>query len=143
MIERREVNDANAIVAGKSLGLIQIYKWLLTLPTKTCKTVNVSFSHWELGEENDSEHVLKSVNMMILLPIYICLNSKIIGLERQADPPQSCCYFVFLSLQRSISLMATDLFVFSLKPLMILESETRKRRGGGINRAKETEGTRE
>lgn len=139
MIKRREVNDANAIVAGKSLGFIQIYKWLLTLPTKTCKTVNVSFSHWELGEENDSEHVLKSVNMMILLPI----NSKIIDLERQADPPQSCCYFVFLSLQRSISLMATDLFVFSLKPLMILESETRKRRGGGINRAKETEGTRE
>lgn len=133
----REVNDANAIVAGKSLGLIQIYKWLLTLPTKTCTC------HWELGEENDSEHVLKSVNMMILLPIYICLNSKIIDLERQADPSQSCCYFVFLSLQRSISLMATDLFVFSLKPLMILESETRKRRGGGINRAKETEGTRE
>lgn len=134
MIERREVNDANAIIAGKILGLIQIYKWLLTLPTKTCKTVNVSFSHWELGEENDSEHVLKSVSMMILLPIFICLNSKIIDLERQADPPQSCCYFVFLSLQRSISLMATDLFVFSLKPLMILESETGKR-GGGVGGA--------
>lgn len=134
MIERREVNDANAIIAGKILGLIQIYKWLLTLPTKTCKTVNVSFSHWELGEENDSEHVLKSVSMMILLPIFICLNSKIIDLERQADPPQSCCYFVFLSLQRSISLMATDLFVFSLKPLMILESETGKK-GGGVGGA--------
>lgn len=78
MIKRREVNDANAIVAGKSLGFIQIYKWLLTLPTKTCKTVNVSFSHWELGEENDSEHVLKSVNMMILLPIYICLNTRLL-----------------------------------------------------------------
>lgn len=32
--------------------------------------------------------------------------------------------------------MATDLFVFSLKPLMILESETRKRRGRGHKQSK-------
>lgn len=40
--------------------------------------------------------------------------------------------------------MTTELFVFSLKALMILERKMRKKRGVPcINRAEETEGTRE